>query len=365
MSHYLDHAATTPLRAEARDAWLNAAAQVGNPSSVHAAGRRARAIVDDAREQIAAALGAHPTEVILTSGATEANNLALASASGPIITTATEHHSALDPARAHGAVEIGVGADGVVDMGALVLELPRAGLVSVQWVNNEVGTVQPVGAVVAAAADAGVPVHSDAVQAVGHLEVDFGASGLTTMAVSAHKVGGPVGVGALVARRDASLTPLALGGGQQRGRSGTLDAPGAAAFAAALEKTVGERAAESARLHALRNRLLAGVAAVPDAVVAGPAEGVAPHILNVVFPGARAEAILFALDQVGLEVSSGSACTAGVVDASHVLLAMGYSAGDASAAIRISTGHTSDDADIEALLAALPTAVAQARAASQ
>jgi cysteine desulfurase len=193
--------------------------------------------------------------------------------------------------------------------------------------------------------------------------VDFGSSGLTSMAVSAHKVGGPVGVGALIARRDASLTPLALGGGQQRGRSGTLDAPGAAAFAAAIDKAVEERDAEAARVGALRNRLLAGVTSVRDAVVAGPTEAVSPHILNVVFPGARAEAILFALDQVGLEVSSGSACTAGVVDASHVLLAMGYSVADAAAAIRISLGYTSNNGDIDALLAALPTAVAQARAA--
>ena len=364
MTHYLDHAATTPLRPAAREAWLDVAAEVGNPSSVHAAGRRARAIVDDARERIAAALGAHPTEVILTSGATEANNLALASATGLILTTATEHHSALDPARARGAVEIGVGPDGVVDLGAFVSQLPVTGLASVHWVNNEVGTVQPLGAVVAAASDAGVPVHSDAVQAVGHLGIDFAASGLATMAVSAHKVGGPVGVGALLARRDASLTPLARGGGQQRGRSGTLDAAGAAAFAAALERAVGEREAEAARLSALRARLVAGVAAIPDAVVAGPIEGVSPHILNVVFPGARAEAILFALDQQGIEVSSGSACTAGVVDASHVLLAMGFSTADASAAVRISLGFTSDDGDVDAVLAALPTAVAQARASA-
>lgn len=362
--HYLDHAATTPLRPSAREAWLNAAGEPGNPSSVHAAGRRSRAILEDAREQIAALLGAHPTEVILTSGATEANNLALASAEGGIVTTAIEHHSLLDPAKALGASFVGVRRDGVLDLDELEGALARegAGLVSVQWVNNEVGTIQPIADVVARAADAGVPVHSDAVQAVGHLPVDFGASGLAMMAVSAHKVGGPVGVGALLARRDVRLSPLARGGGQQRGRSGTLDAAGAAAFAAALAEATSQLEAEANRLEALRADVADGIVAIDGARVMGGAAAHAPHIINIVLPGTRAEAVLFGLDQAGIEVSSGSACTAGVVDASHVLLAMGEGAATASAAIRVSAGWTTTREDVGALLGALPGVVAAARA---
>ena len=357
MSHYLDHAATTPLRASAREAWLAAHGQAGNPSSIHGAGRRSRAVLEDARERVAAALGAHPTEVIFTSGATEANNLALASADGLIVASAYEHHSVLDPVKALGGVL-------VRDIPGLTLELPRVALVSWQWVNNEVGTIHPVGEIVSLAADAGVPVHSDAVQAVGHLEVNFADSGLTYMSVSAHKVGGPVGIGALLAKRGARLTPIARGGGQQRARSGTLDAPGAAAFAAALDEAVAELASERARLESLRGQLLAGLtAAVPDAIVMGGAH-VSPHILNAIFPGASAEAMLFALDQRGIEVSTGSACTSGVVDASHVLLALGRTEAEATSALRVSLGHTSTSADVDALLAALPDVVAAARAAT-
>ena len=355
--HYLDHAATTPIRASARTAWLEASEQVGNPSSLHGAGRHARAIVEDARESVAASLGAHPTEVIFTSGATEANNLALASAHGPIVTTAAEHHSVLDPAKALGAVLVGVNANGIVDLAALTLEVPRAGLISIHWVNNETGAVQPVAQVVALAADAGVPVHSDAVQAVGHLDVGFAGSGLALMSVSAHKVGGPIGVGALLARRDISLTPLALGGGQQRGRSGTLDAPGAAAFAVALAEAVAERTGERERLAGLKARL---VETLGHEVTSARAT-TSPHIVHLVIPGASAEAMLAALDLRGIEVSSGSACTAGIVDASHVLIAMGRSVEDAASALRISLGRTTTEADVDALNAALPDVVARAR----
>jgi cysteine desulfurase len=365
--HYLDHAATTPLRASARDAWLavvDEGSDAGNPSSVHAAGRRARSIVEDSRERVAAALGAHPTEVIFTSGATEANNLALASACGPVVTSTVEHHSVLDTAKAHGAIVLGVDSRGVVDVEAIQRELPRTGLLSVQLVNNETGTVQPLGEVLALAAAAHVPVHSDAVQAIGHVHVNFAESGLAMMSVSAHKVGGPVGVGALIARRDVALNPIVRGGGQQRGRSGTLDAAGTAAFAAALAEAVGDLEAASARLSALRGRIADGVAAaVPDAIAMG-GEHVAPHIFNAIFPGASAEALIFALDQHGIELSSGSACTAGVVDASHVLLAMGRTQAEAGSALRVSVGHTSTEADVDAFLTALPSVVAAARASA-
>lgn len=387
--HYLDHAATSPLRPAARDAWLAASDEGGNPSSLHASGRRARARLEDARESIAAALGAHPTEVIFTSGATEANNLAIKGGvwaatdtdrgRRSLITTQVEHHAALDPARWLGAdgqasvIELPVDAAGRLDLEALASALsapgPQAALVSVQWVNNEVGTVQPIADVVALAADAGVPVHADAAQALAYEAIDFGASGLATMAISAHKIGGPVGVGALCARRDASLTPLTHGGGQGRKvRSGTLDVAGAVAFAAALREAASAREEERVRLGELALRLIEGVlASCPEAIVNGPvrhapeaANARAPHIAHFTFPGANADSLLFGLDSHGIDASQGSACTAGVVQASHVLLAMGRSEADATATVRFSLGWSSTETDVDAVLAALPDAVARA-----
>lgn len=391
---YLDHAATTPLRASAREAWLAAALEVGNPSSLHAQGRRARAIVEDAREAIAAALGAEAAEVILTSGGTEADNLAIKGlhwgrcaqdgARRRLVVSAVEHHAVLDPARwlaARGEadlVELPVTAEGVVSAEALDQAITaqastaqsstaQTSLVSLMWANNEVGATQPIEAAVAAAAAHGVPVHADAVQAIPYVDVHFGQSGLAAMSVSAHKVGGPVGVGALVARRGLPLTPLTHGGGQQRSvRSGTLDAPGAAAFAAALADAVAERAQERHRLEGLRTRLVAGVSAtVAGVTVTGPTDARhrLPGIVHCVIPGARAESVLFVLDAAGIAASSGSACTAGVVQSSHVAMAMGWSAEDAACTVRLSLGRTSTQRDVDAALAALPDAVARARAA--
>ncbi|WP_062317777.1 cysteine desulfurase family protein [Demequina maris] len=382
---YLDHAATTPLRASAREAWLAAAEEVGNPSSLHAAGRRARAILEDARERIAAALGADAAEVILTSGGTEADNLAIKglhwgrAAEDParrdLVISAVEHHAVLDPARwlaergDADLVELPVDPAGRIDAGALGGAVgATTSLVSVMWANNEVGTVQPVAAVVEAARAHGVPVHADAVQAVPYLDVHLHRSGLDALTVSAHKVGGPVGVGALLARRGLPLVPVAHGGGQQRSvRSGTLDAPGAAAFAAALDDAVAERDAERARLERLRARLVEGLRArVPEATVSGPADPAhrLPGIVHLVVPGARAESVLFLLDAVGIAASSGSACTAGLVQSSHVAMATGWSADDAACTVRLSLGRTSTDEDVAAVLDALPDAVARARAAS-
>ena len=371
--HYLDHAATTPMRPAAREAWLavsDLTGSVGNPSSLHAAGRRARAIVEDAREAVAAALGAHPTEVVFTSGATEANNLAIQGAAAAIVVSSPiEHHSALDPVKwleSAGAARVAwlpVEATGVATIGALPELNGDKGLVSLHWVNNETGVVQPVHEAVEAGRSAGYDVHSDAVQAVPYLTVDFAASGLTTMAVSAHKLGGPVGVGALLVTREARLAPLAYGGGQQRFRSGTLDSAGAAAFAVALTETVAEREGEAARLGEMRDGLAAWVAAhVPDAAVTGVHVHTSPHILHIVLPGKSAEAMLTAFDLAGIEVSSGSACTAGIVDASHVLLAMGRSQVDAASALRVSLGRTTTGADVDAFTQALPLVLAQARA---
>ncbi|WP_084073901.1 cysteine desulfurase family protein [Demequina sp. NBRC 110052] len=375
--HYLDHAATSPLRPAAREAWLAAADAVGNPSALHGDGRRRRALVEDSRERIAAALGADAAEVILLSGGTEADNMALKGlwwgrgGTGRIVTTSVEHHAALDPARwlvdREGAevVERGVDAWGRVDVDEFAASLPGATLASAMWVNNEVGAIQPVRELAAAATAAGVPIHCDAVQAVGYENVDFAASGVTTMAVSAHKIGGPVGVGALLARRAAPLSPLLHGGGQERKvRSGTVDAAGAAAFAAALEDAVAARASERERIARLASRLVVGVrAAVPDAVVRGSEDGYAAHIVHAVIPGASSEAMLMLFDAAGVAVSSGSACTAGVVERSHVLLAMGHTPEESRSAVRFSLGWSSTDADVDAALAAVPDAVARARAA--
>ena len=386
MSVYLDHAATTPIAAEALAVLTRELARTGNPSSLHGSGRRARRSVEDAREAIAAAAGAHPSEVIFTSGGTEADNLAVKGlywarrAEKPertrILCSAVEHHAVLDAVEwleRHEGAEVTwlpVDSDGVVDLAALGSALSRnpetIALVSVMWANNEVGTIQPVREVVAAAHAAGVPVHSDAVQAFGSLPVDFRASGLDAMSISGHKIGGPVGVGALLLGRAVKLTPVMHGGGQERDvRSGTLDTASIAAFAAAAEAAAAKLPEEATRIAALRDRLIEGVlAAVPEAVLRGaPGPGRLPGNAHFTFPGCEGDSLLFLLDLAGVESSTGSACTAGVPRPSHVLLAMGLDEDTARGAQRFTLGHSSTDADIDALLAALPGAYARARQA--
>lgn len=387
MTAYLDHAATTPMLPEAVRVLTEQLARPGNPSSLHAAGRAARRVVEEARETAAAALGARPSEVVWTSGGTEADNLAVKGlfwarrtqdpSRRRILVSAVEHHAVLDPAfwmAEHAGAELvllPVDADGVVDVAALRDELeengPQAALLSVMWANNEVGALQPLDDVVALARRHGVPVHADAVQAVGQVPVEFAASGLDAMTVSGHKVGGPGGVGALLARRGLDLTPVLHGGGQERGvRSGTLAAPLLASFAAALDEAVRERPAHAARVGALRDRLVAGVrAAVPDAVLRGPADTARrlPANAHFTFPGCEGDSLLYLLDSAGVEASTGSACQAGVPRPSHVLLAMGVDEDDARGALRFTLGHTSTEADVAALHAALPGVVERARAA--
>ena len=386
-SHYLDHAATTPMFEAAAAAYADELRHVGNPSALHRSGRLARAAVEDAREAIASALGAAPAEVLFTSGGTEADNLAIKglwwsrTADDPrrtrVVTTAVEHHAALDSARwiaarsGATAVVLPVDRAGVVNLDALRDEVAEHGdeiaLVSVMWANNEVGAIQPVDEVVAIASTHGIPVHSDAVQAIGHVPFDFGRSGLATAAFSAHKFGGPVGVGALLARKNVSLTPLAHGGGQERKvRSGTLNAAGVRATSVAAVEAVRALPSESARLAELQRELVAGVRAlVPDAVLSGPEPGPGrlPGIVHFVFPGCAAEGMMYVLDSHGVEASNGSACTAGVAQASHVLLAMGRTPGEAASTMRFSLGHTSSREDVTALLEHLPEAVAKARRA--
>ncbi|MDT0165637.1 cysteine desulfurase family protein [Actinotalea sp. AC32] len=400
MSVYLDHAATTPVHPAVVEAMTAELARLGNPSSLHDAGRAARRVVEESREAVAAHLGARPSEVVLTAGGTEADNLAVKGvwwaqvARDPgrrrVLVSAVEHHAVLDPAAwlaaQQGAevVVLPVDATGRVDVDALADELARHGdrtaLVSVMWANNEVGTVQPVRAVADLVHRHGVPLHVDAVQAVGQLDVDFAASGADALTVSAHKVGGPVGVGALLARRDLPLAPLTHGGGQERGvRSGTVDVVGARALAVALGLAVSSRPAEAARLAALRDDLVRRVReVVPDAVLRGPTvpagtepstTGDGPTRLpanaHLTFPGCEGDSLLYLLDSRGVRCSTGSACRAGVPQPSHVLTAMGVDAREARGALRFSLGRTTTRGDVDALVAVLPEVVERARAAGR
>ena len=372
----------------AREALAEQSARVGNPSSLHTSGRAARAVVEEARERIAGALGARPSEVVFTSGGTEADNLAVKGAwlarraADPsldgIVTSSIEHHAVLDPVdyleQARGVPVTWLPADrcGHIAVDDLRAALARGGVAvaSVMWANNEVGTVQPVAELAAVAHEFGVPFHTDAVQAVPHLPVRFDDSHADLMTVSAHKVGGPVGVGALLARRDAPLVPIAHGGGQERQvRSGTLPAAAVPAFAVALAEAVAARDVEAKRVLGLRDRLIEGALALGAGITvsgcwsAGIAENRLPGNAHLLVPGCEGDSLLYLLDAAGVECSTGSACQAGVPQPSHVLLAMGYSESEARGALRLSFGHTSTDADVDAFLAALPGVVERARRA--
>lgn len=388
---YLDHAATTPISAPALAALTSVIARNGNPSSLHGAGRRARATVEAARESIAAAAGAHATEVIFTSGGTEADNLAVKGlfwnrrdadpARTRILVSSVEHAAVQDTVEwlekheGAEAVWLPVDADGVVDLAALENELLHGGassvaLVTCMWANNEVGSVQPIAQIVALADRYGIPVHSDAVQAFGSLPISFKNSGLAAMSISGHKIGGPVGVGALLLGRAVKLTPVLHGGGQERSvRSGTLDTAGIAAFAAAAQDVTERLTQESARISGLRDAIIAAVRElVPEAVLRGVDPGVhpagrLPGNAHFTFPGCEGDSLLFLLDMAGIESSTGSACTAGVPRPSHVLLAMGLDEDTARGAQRFSLGHTSTPGDVEKFVAALPDAYARAKKA--
>lgn len=409
---YLDHAATTPLHPDAIAALTAQFLLVGNANSLHGPGRAARRVVEESREAVAAAFGARPSHVVFTGGGTEADNLAVKGlywarrAGDPrrvrVLAARIEHHAVLDPLHwleEHEGAELTwlpVEPDGSVRPKALEEALAAdpdsAALVTVMWANNEVGTVQPIAELVEIAHRYGVPMHSDAIQAAGHLPLDFAASGLDAMTVTAHKLGGPIGVGALLLGRNTELTALQHGGGQERDvRSGTLDTPAIAGFAAAAAAAAAEQPGELIRLAALRDRLIEGVlAAVPDAILSGPplpigaapdgteqavadAAGAAwhgdrgpdrlPGIAHFCFPGCEGDSLLLLLDARGIFCSTGSACSAGIAQPSHVLLAMGASEELARGSLRFSLGRTSTDADVDALLEALPAVVTRARAA--
>ncbi|GFG49908.1 cysteine desulfurase NifS [Mycolicibacterium agri] len=385
-SVYLDHAATTPMHPGAIEAMTAVLATVGNASSLHGTGRVARRRMEESRETLANLLGARPSEVIFTAGGTESDNLAVKGIywarrdAEPhrrrIVTTAVEHHAVLDTVEwlaEHEGAEVTwlpTAPDGSVSPAALreaLQDHDDVALVTVMWANNEVGTIMPLPEMAAIAAEFDVPMHSDAVQAVPQIPVDFGASGLSAMSIAAHKFGGPTGVGALLLRRDTACVPLLHGGGQERDvRSGTADVAGAVAMAAAAEITIDGMEATSARMQALRDRLVEGVLNSIDDVVYNGATGAQrlPGNAHFTFRGCEGDSLLMLLDAKGIECSTGSACTAGVAQPSHVLIAMGADPASARGSLRLSFGHTSVDADVDAALDVLPDAVARARQAA-
>ncbi|MEU8912300.1 cysteine desulfurase family protein [Streptomyces nigrescens] len=384
---YLDHAATTPMLPEAVQAMTAQLTVTGNASSLHADGRRARRTVEEARESLAVSLGARPSEIVFTAGGTEADNLAVKGlywarrAADPartrVLASPVEHHAVLDAvewlAEHEGAqVEwLPVDSYGRVHAEGLRAALARnpadVALATVMWANNEIGTIQPVRELADVAAEFDIPLHADAVQAVGQLEVDFAASGLAAMTVSGHKIGGPYGIGALLLGREYAPVPVLHGGGQERHvRSGTLDTPAIAAFAAAGRHAVAHREDFARDIGALRDDLVKAVrAAAPDAVLGGDPDpaGRLPANAHFSFPGCEGDSLLLLLDAQGIACSTGSACTAGVAQPSHVLLATGMSPGLARGTLRFSLGHTSTAEDVAALAEAIGPVVERARSA--
>lgn len=396
MAVYLDHAATTPMVAEARQALLAGLELTGNPSSIHGHGQAAKRMLEGARERVAVALGADPIEVVLTSGGTEAINLGIKglfwsrrqqdTSRTRILAPRGEHHATVDAvewlANHEGAVIDWLPVDdaGRVDL-ALADQRMREhateiALVTVILANNEVGSVQPVRALSALAAEHGIPVHVDAVAAFGHVPVSLRDLGVAALSVSAHKIGGPVAMGALALARAHTVEALIHGGGQQRGvRSGTQDVPAALAFAAASDAVQSRLQAEGARLDALARQLVAGVARIPGAELRGaPLDGTlddagvevrarVPGNVHFTFDGCQGDSLLFLLDMAGFSVSTGSACQAGIAEPSHVLLGMGLDERTALSALRFTLGASTSAGDIASLLEVLPRIVEQARTA--
>ncbi|HEV7827740.1 MAG TPA: cysteine desulfurase family protein [Pseudonocardiaceae bacterium] len=391
---YLDHAATTPMLPEAVAAMSRALSTLGNASSLHGSGRRARRTVEECRESIAEALGARPSEVVFTGGGTEGDNLAVKGlfwqrrTADPrrirVLASAIEHHAVLDAVSwlddHEGAVVEWLDVDGYGRVqpetlrAALARDPGSVALVTVMWANNEVGTVAPIRELAELAAEYEVPLHTDAVQAVGQLPVHFGRSGAAALTLTGHKLGGPYGAGALLLGREVVATPLLHGGGQERDvRSGTLDVPSIVGLATAIQHAVRAQPRTTCELAGLRDELMDGILAkVPDAVLNGdPGEGVIdggpsrlPGNAHVTFPGCEGDSLLMLLDARGIECSTGAACTAGVAQPSHVLLAMGAAAAAARGSLRFSLGRTSTAADVADVLGAIEPVVARSRSAA-
>ncbi|MDT0378660.1 cysteine desulfurase family protein [Streptomyces sp. DSM 42041] len=386
-SAYFDHAATTPMYAEAVRTMTEHLPVTGNASSLHAPGRLARRTVEEARETVAAALGARPSEVVFTAGGTESDNLAVKglywarraadAARTRVLASPVEHHAVLDAvhwlADHEGAVVEWLPVDslGRVHPEALREAIARdpsdVALATVMWANNEIGTLQPVTELAAVCAEFDVPLHSDAVQAVGQVPVDFAGSGVAALTMTGHKIGGPYGVGALLLGREYAPVPLLHGGGQERDvRSGTLDVPAIAALGTAAELATARTADFARDVGALRDLLVAAVAgAVPDAVLNGDPDpaGRLPANAHFSFPGCEGDSLLLLLDAQGIACSTGSACTAGIAQPSHVLLAAGAAPDLARGTLRFSLGHTSTKDEVETLAAVIGPAVERARSA--
>jgi cysteine desulfurase len=382
---YLDHAATTPMLPEAIAAMTEALSTVGNASALHSSGRRARRMVEEAREAIAEALGARPSEVIFTGGGTESDNLAIKGIYWArhdeqkqrrrILCGAAEHHAVLDTVEwleAHSGAEVtllDVDSQGRVSpdvlRAAIAADPETVALASVMWANNEVGTINPIAELAAVCAEFDIPFHTDAVQAVGAAPVDFTASGAAALTLTGHKLGGPIGVGVLLLGRDVPCVPLLHGGGQERNvRSGTLDVPAIVGLAAAVRISVATRTEYAKRVEELRDELIEAIQReVPDAVLNGGNGEKLPSHAHFTFPGCAGDSLLMLLDAKGIECSTGSACTAGVAQPSHVLLAMGADPAAARGSLRFSLGHTSTAADVEAVAAEIGGVVMRARQA--
>ncbi|MGH3463565.1 MAG: cysteine desulfurase family protein [Kribbellaceae bacterium] len=374
---YLDHAATTPMLPAAIEAMTRHLGRTGNASSLHAAGRVARRTVEESRESVGATLNARPSEVVFTSGGTEADNLAVkglwwSRRRRRVLISRIEHHAVLDPVvwlMEHEGAEVEwlpvdelgrVQVEGVRE--AIERDPDSVAFVSLMLANNEVGTLQPVAEVAALAQARGIPVHTDAVQAIGQVPVDFDALGVDAMTVSGHKLGGPYGIGALLVRRETDLVPLLHGGGQERDiRSGTLDTPATAGFAVAVEHAVAAQPAEAERLTVLRDALVDGVLeVVPGARLSGDPVRRLPGNAHLSFHGCEGDSLLLLLDARGIDCSTGSACNAGVAEPSHVLLAMGYDDERARGSLRFTLGHTTTRAEVDTVVAQIGPVVERA-----
>ena len=383
---YFDNAATTPISEVALQAFIEQSRQLGNPSSLHTYGRTARKDLEEAREKLAELIGAHSTEVIFTGSGTEANNLAIKgiywqrksedSRKKVIVISGFEHHAVLDPANwlveFDGAeiVQIPVSRDGYIDLekleATLVDRKDEIALVSVMHSNNEVGSIQPIKQISALAKRFDVPVHTDAVQSFGKTPLNFKELEVFAMTLSAHKIGGPVGVGALVLKKGVDITPILHGGGQERDiRSGTLNAAGIVSFVAASQSAIRDLTANAQKVENLRAKLISAIQEqIPDATLNGVMQGeVLPGIANISFPNTESDSLLVLFDAEGIACSTGSACSAGVQEASHVLLAMGRSEKEARASLRFSLGTANTEADIEYLRTCIKRVIERARAA--
>ena len=377
MAIYLDHAATAPINDAAITALNTQMRKLGNASSVHNPGREVRKDVEDARHKLSELVNSNPSEIIFTGSGTEANNLAIkgffwqSPDRNVIVTSAFEHHAILDPVEwlvEHEGAEqvlIPITKAGVIDLDFLAKVVEARGseiaVISIMHSNNELGSVQPISEVVKIAGD--IPVHTDAVQSFGKVDFDFQKLGVTAATISAHKVGGPLGIAALILRRGLDLTPILHGGGQEREiRSGTLNAPAIVAFAAASEFAIANREVNFAKIRELRDYFIAGLKrVVPEVSINSISDPALPGIVNATFPGTESDALLLLLDTEGISASAGSACSAGVQRPSHVLVALGLSESDADASLRISIGTTNTKAEIDQVLAVMPSVVERAR----